>query len=291
MESGLVFDLARCSLHDGPGIRTVVFLKGCPLNCIWCHNPESRNFRPEILFSPERCIDCSECVKVCPEKARGYEQGQAFFRRERCVGCGKCADVCFSGALELSGRVRTVSELLDEAALDQAYYGTDGGLTVSGGEPLSQPDFAAALLQGAKKRGWTTALDTSGFADPAVLERMIPWTDLWLFDIKAVDPEKHRRLTGQSNERILSNLRLLDRAGAAIELRCPLAPGLNDADADLRAIRTLADSLCRKPAIHLEPFHPFGRSKLARLGLPAIENIPIPEKEEITRWQSFFEPS
>ena len=287
-DSGLVFDLARCSLHDGPGIRSVVFLKGCPLRCVWCHNPESRSSRPEILFSPEKCIGCGACVKVCPQHARGSELGRPFFRRESCIGCGKCAEVCFSGALELSGRVRTADSILEEAAKDQDYYAPDGGLTISGGEPLFQPDFTEALLKGARERGWTTALETCGMADPLILERMIPWTDFWLFDIKAMEREKHRRLTGQPNDRILSNLRILDRAGVSIELRCPLAPDLNDSDSDLWSIRNLADSLRKKPSIRIEPFHPFGRGKLARLGLPQTENIRIPETEDIARWQSIL---
>ena len=284
-DSGLVFDLARCSLHDGPGIRSVVFLKGCPLHCIWCHNPESRSFKPEILFSPEKCIFCGECEKICLPHALGCECGRLFFQRELCSGCGKCTEVCFSGTLELSGKIRTADSILMEAAMDQEYYAPDGGLTVSGGEPLSQPDFTENLLKGAKARGWTTALETCGMANPTILERMIPWTDFWLFDIKAVDCDKHRLFTGQPNDLILANLRLLDRAGADIELRCPLIPGYNDADSDLKAIRDLARTLKCNPHIHIEPFHPFGRSKLAKLGLPAEENSRIPDEEDISRWQ------
>ena len=287
-ETGLVFDLARFSLHDGPGIRTVVFLKGCPLRCVWCHNPESQQFRPEILFSPEKCIGCGECAHICPQHAHVSANGEHRFLRDSCTGCGKCAEVCFSGALELSGRRRTVDDILSEASLDRDYYGSDGGLTVSGGEPLFQPDFTEALVKGAKGQGWTTALETCGMASPDIVARMLPWTDFWLFDIKAADPEKHRRFTGQTNDRILSNLRFLDTSGASIELRCPLIPGWNDSDSDLLAIRDLADSLTRRPSIHIEPFHPFGRGKLARLGLPERENARIPENEDIARWQRFL---
>ena len=286
--AGIVFDIARFSLNDGPGIRTVVFLKGCPLRCVWCHNPESRKAAPELLFSPEKCIGCGECVRVCPGRAHDGADGVHRLRRNLCIGCGKCADVCFSGALELAGKSRTAADILEEAARDSAYYGSVGGLTLSGGEPLFQPDFTEALLEGAKERHWTTALETCGMAAQEIVERMLPLTDHWLFDIKAADDEKHRRFTGRSNGPILANLKRLDRAGATIELRCPLIPGLNDSDADLRAIRDLADSLTRRPAIHIEPFHPFGRGKLARLGLPAEEDARIPDETEIKRWETLF---
>ena len=287
-ETGVVLDIARFSLHDGPGIRTVVFLKGCPLRCVWCHNPEAQNPRPEALVSPEKCIGCGECRQGCPRHARRGEPGQPFLRRDLCDGCGKCAEFCFSGALAPAGRRRTVSDVLREAALDRAYYGENGGITVSGGEPLFQPDFTAMLLKGAKERGWTTTLETCGMADPEILTRMIPWTDHWRFDIKAVDEEKHRRFTGGSNELILANLRFLDSAGASVELCCPLIPGLNDSDSDLRAIRDLADSLEHRPRIHIEPFHPFGRDKLQKLDLPARENARVPEKSDIDRWNELL---
>lgn len=288
--SGLVFDLARFSLHDGPGIRSVVFLKGCPLRCVWCHNPESWSARPEIMVSPEKCIGCGACLRNCPEKAHTFEQGKHQFKRDLCTACGKCAEECFSGTLVLAGKRRTVSDILAEAAKDSDYYGNDGGLTVSGGEPLQQSDFTEALLKGAKMRSWTTAIETCGMAPPHVLERLIPITDYWLFDIKAMDPEKHRKFTGQTNEQILSNLHLLDERGANIELRCPLIPGANDSDADLKAIRDLADSLRHRPKIHIEPFHPFGRGKLAQLGLPQEENAPIPGEQEIKRWRQALLP-
>ena len=286
--TGKIFDIARFSLNDGPGIRTVIFLKGCPLHCVWCHNPESRNPAPELLFSPEKCIGCRECFNICSHHAHNIINREHHLQRDLCTGCGKCADVCFSGALELAGRSETAADILAEADRDRMYYGDKGGLTLSGGEPLFQPDFAETLLRGAKERGWTTALETCGMSNPEIIKRMLPLTDFWLFDIKAVNNEKHRRFTGYSNELILANLELLDKTGAYIELRCPLIPGWNDSDSDLMAIRNLADSLKRRPNIHIEPFHPFGRSKLTRLGLPAEEDARIPEKTDIEKWEKFL---
>ena len=286
--SGMIFDLARFSLHDGPGIRSVIFMKGCPLHCIWCHNPESISAHPEILFAREKCINCRACSQICPQNAHTLSPDRHELNRNLCLACGKCASGCFAGALTLAGKRRSAASILEEAAKDADYYGKTGGITLSGGEPLAQPDFSAALLDGARKRSWTTAVETCGMAHRQIIEQLLPLTDFWLFDIKAIDPLKHQKFTGRSNEIILENLRFLDARNANIELHCPLIPGLNDSNDDLLAIRSLADSLRRKPEIIIKPFHPFGRGKLLQLDTMPLENAPIPEERDILRWKKLL---
>ncbi len=285
--TGMVFDIARFSLHDGPGIRTTVFLKGCPLRCVWCHNPESWKRGTEIFFDPSKCIGCGNCGNVCPEKChRTNVGGRHLFRRGKCTGCGKCADACFSGALKKAGVRMTAGEVWAEAAGDRAYYGEAGGLTVSGGEPLFQPEFTRELLKMARAAGVHTCLETCGFAPWKTLRDLLPYTDLWRYDIKAADGEKHRKLTGVSNERILDNLARLNGTGAEIELRCPLVPGLNDAPEDLSGLRRIARSIRHLRGIEPEPYHPFGKAKELFLGRRKSPAWPVPGENELERYRA-----
>lgn len=287
---GIVFDIARFSLTDGPGIRTVVFLKGCPLNCRWCHNPESQSPHAELFSDPQKCVGCRRCMEVCLQQCHDIRNGVHFFDREDCIGCGRCANVCFSGALTLVGRSMTTDEVLKEIRKDHDYYGSCGGLTLSGGEPLFQPEFSRELLEGARRESWHTAVDTSGFADWKSIVPLLPVTGLWLFDLKCVDPVRHQQLTGFSNELILDNLQKLDSSGAKIELRCPLIPGLNDSDEDLNNILKIAYSLQNLVGIHLEPYHPFGLDKLCRLGRSLLAQERIPDEQDTQRyWKKFQE--
>ena len=265
--AGTIFDIKRFAIHDGPGIRTTVFLKGCPLHCLWCHNPEGISRQPQLVFTPQKCIGCGHCLEVCPQRVHQLINGQHLIQWERCLACGTCAEGCYAGALELAGREVTVSEIMDEVLRDRPFYETsDGGMTLSGGEPLAQYSFTIALLQAAKSEGVHTALDTSGFALWGRLEGLLSYTDLILYDLKHMDRERHIALTGVPNERILENLRRLDDAGQAIWVRIPLIPGQNDEDFNCHALGQFLSGLRNVERVEILRYHRFAESKYERIG-------------------------
>ncbi len=290
---GIVFNLQRYSLHDGPGIRTLVFLKGCPLRCLWCCNPESQRPAPEVEFFSAKCQRCGRCLEACPQHAINPDlEAEPRIDRSRCDDCGACAAVCPPGALGMVGRQMSAAQVLEQARRDAAYYRrSGGGLTLSGGEPLSQAEFAAALLRAAYDANLHTALETSGYGRWEDLEALLPWTELVLFDLKHADSPAHQRLTGVPNEPIIDNLRRLAASRQAVVLRVPLVPGCNLDDANLAATAALAAQLGIEE-VHLMPFHQLGKDKYRRLGrnygLGELSDLRLNGREALERAERAF---
>lgn len=284
---GSVFEIQKFCIHDGPGIRTTVFLKGCPLRCLWCHNPESQEREPEISLIGERCIGCGHCFKACPLNSHAMDSnGERIFHRARCRRCGACVEKCYARALEKIGREMSVEEVIADVEKDKPFYeASGGGMTVSGGEPLFQFDFTLALLREAKRRGLHTCVETCGFAPFEHLERLVPLVDLFLYDYKETDPARHREYTGVPREVIVENLVRLDRLGAKTILRCPIIPCANARDDHFAGIAALANQLDHICEIELMPYNPLGRSKSERLGKAApIEDGSFPAPETVAAW-------
>jgi len=267
METGLVFNLQKYSVHDGPGIRTTVFLKGCPLCCAWCHNPESISPRREILVISQRCTACGECRSECPFGASLTGEGPLPPRHEQCTLCAACVDACPTGARQMIGREMTVAEVVAEVCKDRIFYeDSGGGVTISGGEPLSQPHFLTALAEALRAAGLQVALDTTGFGCTEHLLAAARFCNLVLYDLKAFDEARHRQLTGVSNGGILKNLQALDAVHGNIWIRIPVVPGFNDDPADLEKIGALVAGLRSVTLVNLLPFHRAGLHKYERLG-------------------------
>jgi pyruvate formate lyase activating enzyme len=262
MSDGIVFNIQRFSVHDGPGIRTTVFLKGCPLRCGWCHNPESQSPEPEIAVLEGRCIRCGSCREACPARGADGGNGGPAAADGRCTRCGACVDACPAGARRMVGRRATVDEVMAEVARDLPFFEeSGGGATFSGGEPLQQPGFLGALLEACRARGIRTAVDTAGCAPRERLLGLAPLVDLFLYDVKHADDARHREGTGVPAGPIVENLRALAGAGAAVWLRVPVVPGWNDGAAELDAIARLAASVHGVRRVHLLPCHGLGRHK------------------------------
>ncbi len=263
---GLVFDIKKYAIHDGPGIRTTVFFKGCPLKCLWCHNPESWKAHVELGFRRSRCVGCGQCVEACPHEAISLVENWPITDVEKCVLCGRCVDVCPAGARQIIGREMTVSEVMADVERDVIFYDqSGGGVTFSGGEPLMQPDFLLALLNQCQQRNIHTAVDTSCYAEPEIVDSVAIWADLFLCDLKHMDNEMHERFTGVGNSLILENIRRVAQAGKKIVIRIPIIPGFNDETANIEATGKFTASLPGAGRIDILPFNRGGIEKSARL--------------------------
>ena len=269
MIKGIVFDIQRYSIHDGPGIRTTVFLKGCPLNCQWCHNPESQSSLRELMIWPNRCINCGECAAACSHGAVLNDGDRFSTIRLRCTGCGSCVEVCAADAREMVGRETAVESVIAEVERDVAFYDeSGGGVTFSGGEPLEQPVFLRSLLEACQEREIHTAVDTCGHVPWEILDTIRSHADLFLFDLKSMDAQAHRDHTGVPNALILENLQALSRAGHEIIVRVPVIPGINDDARNVHQIGVFVASLPHLHAIDLLPYHHAAVDKYKRVDRP-----------------------
>ena len=284
---GIVFDIQRGSIHDGPGIRTTVFLKGCPLRCIWCHNPEAAQPGPQLCFQERRCADCGRCVPACTRGAHFFLNRRHAIHFDRCEACGACVLGCDYSALRIVGSELPAENVMKEVRADIDFYrASGGGITLSGGEPLLQPEFARELLLLCKEAGIHTCVETSGFAAAPIFERTIPYIDLLLFDYKLTDAALHRQYTGVSYELILQNLDTAYRAGVPIVLRCPLIPGINDNDAHLRGIADLNARYPRLQGVEIMPYHNLGISKSQAIGAEQMFHARMPDEAERESWRT-----
>ena len=294
--TGLIFNIQRFSIHDGPGIRTTVFFKGCSLRCFWCHNPEGRRSHPEIQYFPERCIGCGECLDRCLHQAHTLKDGIHLYLREICTNCGTCTDTCYANALELTGKYLTIDEVMEEILRDRMFYETSqGGVTLSGGEPVLQSKFAKEILRRSKKEDLHTAIETCGNYLWRELESLLPFIDLIMMDIKLIDPARHKSACGKTNERILANARRLALTDKPIIFRTPIVPTVNDTFEDVGAVVKFVQSMVElrvknnngkgqwtEIQFELLPFHRLAADKYRSLGMEYhARNLEPPSKDRM----------
>lgn len=282
---GKVFEIKRFAVHDGDGIRTTVFLKGCPLHCVWCHNPEGISADSQLAFDQERCTGCGECQKVCPSHAHEMGNGGHILNRDLCTACGACAKVCYEKALRFYGREMSVEEVVEKVLEDREFFeNSDGGVTLSGGECLMQADFCTLFLKKMKECGIHTAVDTCGMVSQKTLEQVMPYTDVFLYDVKAFREKVHMECTGCSNQLVLKNLKYLDECGKKIEVRIPFVPNWNDGE--IEEIGEFLKDLKNLTGVRVLPYHNYSGNKYRSLGmedrlpkdLPTAEMIKMTEE-------------
>ncbi|MCY6372805.1 glycyl-radical enzyme activating protein [Clostridium ganghwense] len=285
-----ICEIERYAVHDGPGIRTVVFLKGCPLKCLWCSNPETQRKQNEIYYNSKKCIMCERCVDACKEKALRVKEDRISIDREKCTSCGACTKECPMGALNLVGKFMSVQEVFQEVNKDMVFYQqSQGGITISGGEVLIHGDFTVALLKECKKNYINTAIETSGFGNYETLKSISVYADLIMFDIKHTNNDTHKKLTGVENKTILDNLNKLSKIHRNIIIRVPLITGLNDSIENIENTVKIAEQYGIKE-VHLLPYHSLGKEKYKQLQKKyALENIQSPEEIHVNKLKKLIE--
>jgi glycyl-radical enzyme activating protein len=288
--NGIFFDILRGSIHDGPGIRTTVFFKGCPLRCIWCHNPESWIAEPQLFFNAEKCVNCLACMKVCPTGAHKTIENRHAVRFELCMACGKCVDACNNDALRIIGYKMDVDSVFEEIKKDMDFYNiSGGGVTLSGGEPLMQMAVSFDLLKKCRGNGIHTCVETCGYLQKQNYEAILPFVDTFLFDYKITGSLNHKSYTGADNELILENLDFLHAHGSQIILRCPIIPGINDTEEHFRGIVDISSKYPGIRGVEILPYHNLGISKRAGLGLPVkLEDLKTVTKEKELEWRKIL---
>ncbi len=286
MTKGVVFDIQRFTLHDGPGIRTAVFMKGCPLRCAWCQNPESIRKAPQISYFPAQCIHCGACVAACPERAVRPDGNYLIDKLNLtlCTHCGLCAQACSAGALKMVGDSMTVEEVTDAVMKDFSFYqNSHGGVTFTGGEPTCQPEFLTAMVKEFKKLGLHLVIETCGAFDWETVKEALPGIDIFYFDLKHTEDAKHRAFTGEGCTQILENLKRTDQLGKPIRIRVPLISGFNDSPEEFAGILYFAAGLKNLDKVQVLPYHKFGVSKYDRVGVGySLQGVEPPSNEAVT---------
>ena len=280
METGVIFNIKKYAIHDGPGIRTTVFFKGCPLSCWWCHNPEGLTMPTQRLYIKERCIGCGECIKVCPQEANSLSSRGVITDQSKCIKCRTCAQACPSEAIEFIGKTSTVDDVVRKIGRDIIFYDeSNGGVTFSGGEPLMQPGFLLELLDACGKLEIHRTVDTAGYADAKILMSVAEYTELFIYDVKHMDSEKHKKYTGVSNEQILSNLELLAGHGVNIKVRIPVIPGFNNDNENIDRTGSFISSLPGVSNVNLLKYHDSAIAKYKKIGVKYLLKNVLPSSE------------
>lgn len=291
MVKGKIFDIMKYSIHDGPGIRTTIFFMGCPLKCQWCHNPESQEYNQVLMYWPDRCVGCGQCLEACSNGAIISVGGKLEYRRDQCQVCGACCKVCHAGVRELVAKTKSVGEVIAEIEKDLIFYDeSGGGVTFSGGEAIMQPVFLLEVLKECRKKEIHTAVETCGYVNFESLQRISEYVDLFLYDLKLMDRQKHQEYTGVTNELILDNLRWLAEHHPKVIVRVPIIPGINDDEENLSQLGYFVTSLKRVNELHILPYHKAGADKYQRLGLKyKLPDIETPDNERMEQIRSRLE--